>query len=184
MLILLSPPETEADKNTLWLGTSSSKLSERGRDNASDFARRDMWIKPDRVYCAPAEHLIELISFLLPNVKPIVLNELLDRSMGSLTNRSYRETMMEFPRRNWLAWQRSYWTAPPDGESLFDISDRVLTAFRTKILPVPSRETVLVVCAPDVMRLLIGSLTHREEAEIPQIIVEELIPYVINGDVF
>jgi broad specificity phosphatase PhoE len=181
MLVLLSPPETEAEKDNLWIGNSSTKLSQRGREAAAEFAKRNLWINPKHVYCAN-DHLVEFITYLLPETKPTILTELIDRSMGSLTGRSYRETMMEFPRRNWLAWQRSYWTAPPGGESLFDISDRVLTAFRVKILPIPSKETVLVVCAPDVMRLLIGFLTHKEEAEIPQITVEALIPYVVNGD--
>ena len=114
---------------------------------------------------------------------PITLDELTDRSMGSLTNRAYRETMEEFPRRNWLVWQRSFWSAPPDGESLFDISDRILGAFIHKILPIPSAEDVLIVCAPNVMRVLIGYLTHAEEIEIPKLTIEALVPYVINGDV-
>src|SRR5258708_29935353 len=139
-----------------------------------------MWIVPNRVYTSPAEQMLEFCEVILPETKPIKLPELADRSMGNLQGRGYRETMNEFPRRNWLAWQRSYWTAPPDGESLFDISDRVITAFRIKILPVEAGETVLLIVAPDVIRLLVGFLQKMEEIEIPRISVEPIVPYVVN----
>jgi broad specificity phosphatase PhoE len=103
--------------------------------------------------------------------------------MGTLTGRSYRETLAEFPRRNWLAWQRQFWIAPPGGESMFDISERVLTAFRTKVLPIPAAETVVILCAPDIIRLVVGYLTHVEEEEVMKLKVEPVVPYVINGDI-
>ncbi len=182
MLILLTPPETEAAEKTLWIGNTDSKLSKKGHTEAVEFARYDLWFVPHRVFSAPTEHMVELTSILLPFTETTLLPALIDRSMGSLTGRPYRETMVEFPRRNWLAWQRSYWTPAPEGESLFDISDRILTTFRTKILPIPSAECVLVVCAPDVLRLIIGFLTHVEEPEISKIPVEAMVPYCINGD--
>jgi broad specificity phosphatase PhoE len=102
--------------------------------------------------------------------------------MGSLTGRHYRETMAEFPRRNWLGWQRSYWIAPPAGESLFDISDRVLTAFRLKVLPIAAHENVIVVCASDILRILVGYVTKTDESDIPKFDVQPAVPYVIRGE--
>lgn len=183
MLILLSPPETEFDEKTLWTGTADTKLTERSRLDAAEFFRFNMWIHPDRSYCPRAAHMTEFASVIVPFATPIVLDELADRDMGSLTGLPYRETMAEFPRRNWLSWQRSFWTAPPDGESLFDISDRIIGAFVSKILPIPSAETVLILCAPDVMRILIGYLTHSEEADIPKIFIDPMVPHVINGNI-
>ena len=179
MLVLLAQPQTELEEQARWLGTLDSFLSERGRYAAIDFSRHDMWIKPDRVYLAPAAQHVELAKILSLDFIP--LPELSDRSMGSLSGRPYRETMAEFPRRNWLVWQRSYWTAPPEGESLFDISDRVLRAFTTKILPITAGETVLIICSANIIRLIIGYLRHLEEDEIPKIAVEGLVPYVINS---
>lgn len=181
MLGLISPPETELEEQDIWVGNSFSKLSQQGLNLAVEFARNDMWIVPSRVYTAPADHMLEFCKIILPDVDPVVLHEFTDRSMGNLQGRGYRETMNEFPRRNWLAWQRSYWNAPPDGESLYDISDRVIAGFRNKILPIESRENVLLIVAPDVVRLLIGYLQKMEEIEIPKISVEPLVPYVVNG---
>lgn len=184
MLILITPPENELEEQDIWVGNAESILSKKGHDSATEFARNDMWISPNRVYMPPAKHMVEFCSIILPNFcEPTQLPELASRSMGSIQGRGYRETMNEFPRRNWLAWQRSYWSAAPDGESLFDISDRVITAFRVKILPVESRESVLLVVAPDVMRLLIAYLQKMEEIEIPKISVESMIPYVVNGSI-
>jgi broad specificity phosphatase PhoE len=181
VIILIAPPETELEENTIWIGTTDTVLSESGRAFAAEFARYDMWINPHRVFCAPAAHMVEFTSILLPFAKPILVDEFTDRSMGSLTGRAYRETMEEFPRRNWLAWQRSYWTAPPEGESLFEISERVLGAFRSKVLPIPLTENVMIVCAPDVMRIILGYLTHTEEVDVPKISIEPVVPYVVNG---
>jgi broad specificity phosphatase PhoE len=183
VLILLSPPETALEEQTIWVGNADSKLSQRGHAAAKEFALYDMWIIPDRVYTSPVNHMLEFCSIILPETTPIQLPNLIDRSMGTLTGRTYRETMAEFPRRIWLAWQRSYWSAPPDGESLFDISDRVITTFRTQILPIEAHKTVLLIVAPDVMRLIIGYLVKMEEIEIPRISVEPLVPYVVNGTV-
>lgn len=183
MLIFLAPPETEAEKETIWLGNTSSKLSAHGIWMAQEFATYDMWIKANRLYVAPAEHLLEYANIMLPSIVPVSVEEFTDRSLGTLTGRAYRETMKEFPRRNWLAWERNYWTAPPEGESLFDISDRVLSAFRSKVLPVEAREHVVIIAAPDVIRLILGFVLKTEEPEIPKLTVEPVIPYVINGEV-
>jgi 2,3-bisphosphoglycerate-dependent phosphoglycerate mutase len=181
VLIFLAPPETELEEKKIWLGNTSSVLSKAGREAAIDFARNDMWMKPSRVFGAPAEHIIEFSSIILPFFTPTIVEEFTDRSMGSLTGRGYRETMLEFPRRNWLAWQRSFWNAPPQGESLFDISDRVITAFQVKVLPISITETVLIICAPDIMRILLGFLTKTEETELHKMNIEPIVPYVVNG---
>lgn len=180
MLILVAPSETELEEKTIWLGNLNSRLSQLGREMTKEF---DKHINPQRIFIPSAEHIGELAAILFPFGAPTIVEEFNDRSMGTLTGRTYRETMTEFPRRNWLAWQRSFWKAPPDGESLFDISDRVLTAFRTKVMPIPSQEDVLIICAPDIIRILIGFLTKAEEVEIPKISIEPLIPYVVNGEI-
>jgi 2,3-bisphosphoglycerate-dependent phosphoglycerate mutase len=142
-----------------------------------------VWIKPSRIYASPASHVGEFLRILTPDSAVESVIEFTDRSMGSLMGRSYRETLGEFPRRNWLAWQRSFWVAPPDGESFFDISERVLTAFRTRVLPVRADETVMIVAPDDVLRLIIGYVTKVEEEGVPKIKIESMVPYVINGSV-
>lgn len=180
MLVLLCHPETQMQAETLWLSTLDSVLSEAGRTEAETLAGYNRVVS-ERAYVGPADHVREFAKIILHNNFETV-EEFADRSMGTLTGRSYRDTLAEFPRRNWLAWQRSYWSAPPEGESLFDISDRVLTAFRTRILPVRSTETVAIICAADVMRILIGYLSRTEEIEVPKIKIEPAVPYTIQGD--
>jgi broad specificity phosphatase PhoE len=180
MLILIAPSGTTHESADLWIGTLDSTLSPEGKRDADDLAYFNHIIA-DRLFIAPAAHIVEFTK-IVASPDPAVILELTDRSMGTLTGRDYRETMAEFPRRNWLGWYRSYWVAPPDGQSLFDISDRVLTAFRTRILPIKSREHVAIIAAPDVLRILIGYLTKIEEVEIPKIRIEPCVPHVINGD--
>jgi 2,3-bisphosphoglycerate-dependent phosphoglycerate mutase len=139
-------------------------------------------IEVQRAYVAPAGHLQEFAKIVLRQQEYEIVPEFTDRSMGTLTGRGYRETMVEFPRRNWLAWNRSYWIAPPEGESFFDIADRVLTAFRNRVLPVPAGEKVCIIAAPNVLRILIGCLSKTDEAEIPKIRIEACVPHTINGE--
>lgn len=180
MLILLCHPETEMQAQGLWLGDAVSPLSQTGREVAEEFAANSR-IQADRAYGAPCRQIEEFAQYALNiPVEPILA--FLDRSMGTLTGRGYRETLAEFPRRNWLGWQRSYWTAPPEGESLFDISDRVLGAFWNQILPIKSTETVCVIGAPDVLRIIIGHLSQTAITEVSKINIETAVPYVINGD--
>jgi 2,3-bisphosphoglycerate-dependent phosphoglycerate mutase len=180
VLVLLSPPATKLEEETLWLGTLESNLSDDGRVQAEVFARSNR-THYDRAYIGPGSHLDEFAQIVLP-ITPTRITEFASRSMGTLTGRPYRETMQEFPRRNWLAWQRSYFIAPPDGESFFDISERVLTAFRTKILPIEESTNVIIIAAPDVLRILIGHLSNYDETSIPKVVIESVIPYLIHHD--
>lgn len=180
MLVIICHSETELEAGTIWQGTQSSCLSTNGREIAEELAQYNR-VVANRAYAGPSEHTIEFAKIILDR-EFVVVPEFVDRSMGSLTGRTYRETMIEFPRRNWLAWQRSYWSAPPDGESLFDISDRVLSAFRSKVLPVAANEVVAVVCSRDIVRLLLGFLGKIEEVDLPHFVVQPGIPYVINDD--
>jgi broad specificity phosphatase PhoE len=180
MLILIAPSGTIHEAADIWIGTLDSKLSPEGQRDAENLAYYDR-VVADRIFIAPTAHIAEFTNIVaFPPAE--VLLELTDRSMGTLTGRNYRETMMEFPRRNWLAWHRSYWVAPPEGQSFFDISDRVLTVFRTRILPIKSSEHVAIVAAQDVLRILIGYLTKTDEVEVPKISVEPCVPHIINGD--
>ena len=118
MLVLLSPPKTEIEEEDIWLGNQNNHFSSDVITNIKDFAMRDLWMVPSRVFSPPATHMLEFLTLLLPQITPILIEELTDRSMGALTGRPYRETMQEFPRRNWLEWKRNYWVGPPGGESL------------------------------------------------------------------
>ncbi len=181
MLVFLCPPETKMQAETLWLGNRDSELTSEGRKLAEELAYWDL-VQNDRAYLAPSSHVAEFASIVLMNPYVEVVDAFTDRSMGTLTGRTYRETLAEFPRRNWLAWQRSYWTEPPEGESFFDITDRVMTAFRTEILPIKSSEIVAVIAGADVLKILIGFLSNKSEAEIPKISIEPVVPYIIKGD--
>ena len=177
MLSLICHTKTELEAQGIWLGILDSQLSDIGMQHAQELDR----IHSSRAYVAPSSHAQQFANIVLANEFSIV-ERFADRSMGTLTGRDYRETMAEFPRKKWLAWRRSYWVAPPGGESLFDISDRVLTAFR-QILPVASAENVVIVCAPDVLRILIGFLIKKDEGDLMKIEIQSGVPYTINGDV-
>jgi|ERR1044071_681970 2,3-bisphosphoglycerate-dependent phosphoglycerate mutase len=178
MLTLICHPETELQEQKLWQGTLDSQLSANGLQIAHELEP----IAAERAYVAPSSHVLQFAKIILKN-EFTVIPQFADRSMGNLTGREYRQTLNEFPRRNWLAWHRSYWTAPPDGESLFDISDRVLTTFRTQVAPVLATEKVAIVCAADVLRMLIGYITKQDETELMKIEIQSAIPYVVNGEI-
>jgi broad specificity phosphatase PhoE len=181
MLVLITYSQTKHQVDEIWTGDLDTELSPDGildAETCDYFGGVDV----TRAYAAPQQHIQEFAKKVLVRREWETLPELRDRRMGTIQGRAYRETMAEFPRRNWLAWQRSFWTAAPEGESFFDISDRVLTAFRTKILPIAHADRVAIIAAPDVLRIIIGYLTKTEEVEVPKIAIEPCIPHVLNGD--
>lgn len=177
MLILISPPQTEHEVAQIWTGNTDTHLTEDGVKIAKALGTLDA----KYAFIAPSAHAKEFAKIVV-RCECLEVPAFADRSMGKLTGRAYRETMAEFPRRNWLAWNRSYWQSAPEGESFFDISDRVLTAFRTQILPILAFNRVAVIAAPDVLRLIIGHCSKIEEGEVPRIRVESCVPHVVNGD--
>lgn len=182
MLVLLALPETEADKQTKFIGTLNTTLSEEGKSSITellDFFHPPAWFNINRLYIAPQYQFKELANLAFPNIVAESIIEFNNRDMGSLTGMLYKEAMQEFPRRNWLAWERSFWIAPPDGESLFDISDRVLSGFCNKILPISAHEVTWIIAPVDVLKIIIGFVTHANEDQIPSIGIEPMIPHTL-----
>lgn len=181
MLILIAPPETEHDLTETWTGNTDTALSEAGRGAAENLRYFDS-IDVDRAFVAPQAHHVEFAKIVLTRREYEAMPEMSDRSMGTLTGRTHRETMGEFPRRNWLAWHRSYWTAPPAGESFFDISERIRTALQTKIMPIGQNDRVAIIAAPDVLRLIVAYINKTDEIDVPKIRIEPCVAHVLNGD--
>lgn len=179
MLILLAFLSSEPSESGIW-NTEDHLPIEDNRYLLS----KNIFNNIDRVYSSPSILCTVMIETLIKQGNNVsYLEGLRDRSLGSLSGRDYKETMKEFPRRKWLEWQRSYWVSPPEGESFFDLSDRIKRVLLSNILPIGLTETVLIIAAPNVLRVIIGYLNNIEEAQIPHIPIEKGIPYVINGEI-
>jgi broad specificity phosphatase PhoE len=166
----------------IWPSNNDSPLSLVNYEQLHDI-KKDL-SPVDRIFAAQSLDVTQMLQIIAPSEMTIsYMENLRDRSMGTLSGKTHKETIKDFPRRHWLRWERSYWVQPPDGESFFDISDRVLKTFTLKILPVGLTEKVLVIAPSVVLKLIIGYISKMDEDFIPKINIEGLMPYVINGEI-
>ena len=163
-------------------------LTDLGREQAESAAKELQFTRFDTVFTSGLKRAIETSRIILGSnnfqseVKNIhnlfALNE---RDDGSISGMEYKEAMALFPRRKWLEWTRNYYASPPGGESLYDVSERVLPVLVDKIMPlVDSGQTILVVTHANVMKIMFGYLQEIEESEVPLIQIENGMPYIFK----
>jgi len=187
MLVLVRHGETVGNRDMIWSGSSETPLTEQGVQQAIEVGRELTDITFDRVYSSPLSRALETCNYILAARpiyvgKPIhIRNEFIERSYGVLEGRDYKTTMAEFPRRKWLEWERDYLIAPPGGESLSQVEERMSGILKAEVFPLMrAGKAVLIVAHTNVIKTIIGLCKGLDEDETCQLTIEHAIPYVIN----
>jgi 2,3-bisphosphoglycerate-dependent phosphoglycerate mutase len=176
MLVLVRHGESVGNRDHIWCGSSESPLSDTGIIQAKETGQELRDIDFDRVFASPLSRAYDTCRYIIAansrmeNTPIHVRRELIERSDGILEGKPYQETINLLPRRKWLEWERNYYVAPPGGESLAQVSDRVVPFLRDEVYP-------LLAAGQNV---LIGYINGMEEGEVCSLSVEHALPYQFN----
>ena len=113
-------------------------------------------------------------------IKDKALNE---RMYGDLQGMNKDEARQRFGADTVHLWRRSYDIAPPGGESLKDVQERVVPYFQTHIVPLLREgKNVLVVAHGNSLRALVSYLEKLSKEEILKLEIPTGVPIVYELD--
>jgi 2,3-bisphosphoglycerate-dependent phosphoglycerate mutase len=105
------------------------------------------------------------------------------RDYGALRGRDKDEVVREYGEEQVLAWRRSYAVAPPRGESLRDVTARLLPYWYDSIVPdLRTGQCVLVVSHGNTLRALIKHLDGIGDDEIAGLEIPNGVPLCYQLD--
>jgi 2,3-bisphosphoglycerate-dependent phosphoglycerate mutase len=192
LLVLVRHGESEWNLSKRFAGWTDIGLTETGIQHAREAGRlvRSQGLGFDIGFTSALQRARQTLDLMLdamgqtgiPVIADARLNE---RSYGELTGRSLSDAVTSFGAEQVKLWRRSYDMAPPGGESLRDVSARVLPFYIQEILPrVLSGERVLVAAHNNSLRALIMVLERLDARQILERSLENGAPllYRLNAD--
>jgi len=160
-LILLRHLQSQWNLENKFTGWIDVPLSKEGTESAKEVAKKLMGFKIDKVYTSPLIRNKETVSLILEYLGekdlPIIIDKALDeRNYGKLQGLNKDEVKKQYGEEQVKLWRRSWNQAPPGGESLKDVSKRVLP-FLKKYIEKDLKEgkNVLIVASHNSLRALI-----------------------------
>lgn len=162
MLILIAHGTTETEVAGI-VGLDST-LSEAALDELDDLCEDLRQYTFDHVYASTELASLNTLEGILDSVKGTLLPGLVDRDFGLLEGLTWKECRLKFPTRKYKQWERDSFAAPPCGESLHEVGQRIETLARETILPlVRQGGSVLVVASVTVIRLMVHTIQSLPE---------------------
>lgn len=140
--------ETSDNKDRIFSGTRDVDLTENGVAEAEDIAEKLKDEKVTKAYASEqrrSRHTLDIVLRFHPDIVPIADNRIRERDYGNLTGKNKDETAKQFPT-DYPLWHRSYDTPPPNGESIKDVEERVVS-FLDEVIPTFAKEDVILISA-------------------------------------
>jgi 2,3-bisphosphoglycerate-dependent phosphoglycerate mutase len=193
-LVLIRHGQSEWNKLNLFTGWKDPGLTNKGIKESEEAANKlnDFGITFDVMFTSKLIRAkdtgIKILKLLSQEDIPVVEDEALnERKYGDLTGLNKDEVRQKFGEKQVQIWRRSYNTAPPGGESLFDTYQRVIPYFKEIIVPeINARKNVLISAHGNSLRALRKYLENFSEDEIVNIEIgtgEPIFYTSTNGDI-
>jgi len=171
-LLLLRHLQSQWNKENRFTGWTDISLSEEGRKSAKEVAQKLAGFKIDKVYTSPLIRNRETASLILENLGksdvPIITDKALnERHYGKLQGLNKNELKAKYGEEQVRLWRRSWDQAPPEGESLKDVHNRVIPFYENYIKKdLEAGKNILVVASHNSLRALVKHLERISDEEI------------------
>jgi 2,3-bisphosphoglycerate-dependent phosphoglycerate mutase len=188
-LFLARHGESTFNRDNLFTGWIDAPLTEKGREEAKEIARKLYGHSFDIAYTSKLNRAIESLHIVLEetfflDVQIIESEELNERHYGDLQGLNKEETALRYGLKQVNLWRRSYNVVPPNGESLKDTAERVLPFFQSTIMnDISKGKNVLVLAHGNSLRAIVKNLDHLSDSEIIDLNIAtgEVIVYEFNA---
>ena len=171
-LLLLRHGQSTWNAENRFTGFVDVDLTEAGEAEARKGGRALAGLKIDRLYASTLKRAIRTVELAMEACgdheqlrdsqgRWIITthDDLRERDYGDLAGLNKAETAERYGKEQVHIWRRSYDVAPPGGESLADVVDRVGPYYEREILPkLQAGETVLVGAHGNTVRALLVAL--------------------------
>ena len=189
-LVLVRHGQSEWNLLGQWTGLTDVALTEEGREEARRAAKTLEDIDLHRAYTSKltrAKHTLdEIVTHLgRHGVERSEHAELNERDYGELTGKNKWQVKEEYGEEKFMAWRRSWDHPVPGGETLKDVSERVLPFYEQHILEdLKAGKNVIVAAHGNSLRALIKYLENvaDEDAHKVEIMTGEVLVYEIDDN--
>lgn len=189
-LVLVRHGQSEWNLLGQWTGLTDVHLTDEGRVEAQRAARTLEDIDLHRAYSSEltrAKHTLdEIVNHLdKTDVDRSEHAELNERDYGELTGKNKWQVRDEYGEEKFQAWRRSWDHPVPGGETLKDVSERVLPFYEQHILEdLKSGKNVIVAAHGNSLRALIKHLDEvaDDQSHEVEIMTGEVLVYEIDDN--
>ena len=156
----------------IFTGWTDVPLSEEGIDSAKEVAGKLSGVRIDVVYTSPLKRNKGTVSLILEHLGledlPVIVDKALDeRNYGELQGLDKEEVKKQYGEDQVRLWRRSWDQAPPGGESLKDVFERVAPFYEKNIeKDLKSGKNVLVVASHNSLRALVKHIEKISDEDI------------------
>lgn len=187
-LVLVRHGISEWNTLGMWTGITDTELTEEGRREAQRAAQALEDIDLHRAYTSKlrrAKHTLDEIAQHLQrdDIERSEHAELNERDYGELTGKNKWQVKEEYGEEKFMAWRRSWDHPVPGGETLKDVSRRVLPFYEQRILAdLREGKNVIVAAHGNSLRALIKYLEEvaDDQAHTVEIGTGEVLVYEID----
>ncbi len=171
-LLLLRHLQSQWNKENRFTGWTDIPLSEEGIESAKEVAGKLAGFQIDQVYTSPLTRNRETVSLILENLGkkdlPIIIDKALDeRNYGRLQGLNKAEVKKQYGEEQVRLWRRGWNDAPPEGESLKDVYNRVVPFYEEHIeKDLKAGKNVLVVASHNSLRALVKHIENIPDEQI------------------
>lgn len=148
-IFLFRHAQTEDNKSGIFSGRRDPELTPEGIKEAEEIHKQLKNEKVTKAYCAPnarTKHTMEIALKGHEGFEIVVADpRLLERDYGDLTGKSKKNIEHLYPK-DFEKWHRSYESAPPNGESLKQVDERV-KGFIDELIQNIWQNDVVFICA-------------------------------------
>jgi len=189
-LVLVRHGQSEWNLLGQWTGLTDVSLTDDGREEARRAARALEDIDLHRAYTSKlkrAKHTLDEIMDHLDrkDIQRSDHEELNERDYGDLTGKNKWQVKEEYGEEKFMKWRRSWDHPVPGGETLKDVSGRVLPFYEQHILnDLKNGKNVIVAAHGNSLRALIKHLDRiaDDDAHTVEIMTGEVIVYEVGED--
>lgn len=182
-LVLMRHGESQWNKENRFTGFTDVDLSENGEAEAIRAGESLRDIPFDIVFTSTLKRAYRTAEIALRgrDVQTIRHDDLRERDYGDLTGLNKDETRAKFGDEQVQIWRRSYDVAPPGGESLKDVVERVTPYYRAHIEPLlKSGKNVLIAAHGNTLRALLIVLGENTPEDIQNAEIATGVPLIFN----
>ncbi|MBL7142587.1 MAG: 2,3-diphosphoglycerate-dependent phosphoglycerate mutase [Candidatus Pacebacteria bacterium] len=187
-LLLLRHLQSQWNKENRFTGWTDIPLSEEGIESAKEVAEKLAGFQIDKVYTSPLTRNRGTVSLILENLGkidedksssspftnawvkdvPIIVDKALDeRNYGRLQGLNKNDVKRQYGEAQVKLWRRGWNDAPPEGESLKDVYNRVVPFYEEHIeKDLKEGKNVLVVASHNSLRALVKHIENISDEQI------------------
>ncbi len=186
-LFLLRHLQSQWNLENRFTGQTDIPLSEEGVESAKEVAKKFADLRIDKVYASPLIRNRKSASLILENLGKeetlVITDKALDeRNYGKLQGLNKDEVRAKYGEEQVRLWQKSWDQPPPEGESLKDVYDRVVSFYQEHIeKDLKQEKNILVITSHNSLRALIKHIEKISDQEISNLDIKtgELREYEI-----